>query len=660
MVELPQTHTRTRLLAALPFLCLLVGSAAYAVIFGYLTILRFESFNSSIDDLGFYNELMWITIHGGPNAWTSYAQSNFYATYPWQTASFLLLVPAYAAFPSPATLLVAQAIGIPLATIPIYFLGRKYGFSGWACAGLGGCYLLNFQLNTANLLDFHLQSLYPLTFFSMVLFYEYGWKKLFLVVSLISLITNPLTLVLTFCFLAAVLVRECSPGPTFGRLTSRLVGWIRARNVESLVLVFGVVLAVFEVWTGSIAGYHVGASSAGSGYQGYLSSVPDRLLILFVSFAPLLAVAFLVRETVILVIPLVAFLAVANMGYFTPIGRQDSIEFLVVALWGLMLFASQRTGADRLTKVGRAIRARSSRLFRKRKARLPNLTIVTAVAVTAAFFVVLSPVSPWNQFPQLANDLNERPSDIVDITPADHFLTTAIALIPSDASVLTQNNIPQLTGRDTVQWAMPGKPPPNISQADYILSDQSSNSFARDWYTYLQPYVEVALTSKEFGVSAIGYGILLLQRGYHGAPELVGPLPYNPSELGLSSGYLAGSIAVHPAENNSDFWYGPYVDLPAGNYTVTYRLMIGPGASASAPILTVRVSNGTAASPMIYASSKLVGGDFPAPDIWVNVPLHFTLESFVTSMEFPGVWTTSGVVIYLSEVTITVVSLASA
>ena len=628
------------------------------MVFGYLSVLRFESFNSSVDDLGFFNQVLWMTLHGGPSAWTTYSETSFNASYPWQTSSFLLLVPVYAVFPSPITLLLAQSIGVSLATVPIYLLARRYRFSAWASFGLGGCYLLSFQLQAANLNDFHLQSFYPLTFFSMVLFHEYGWKKWFLVAGAVSLVTNPMTLVLTVAFLGGQLLKESSPGPTLSKLVVRLVGWVRARNVESLLLLLGVLLAVFEIAVGLIGQYHVGTSPAQSGSQGYFSDFSARALYFVLAFVPFLFLAFFVRETLLLLIPLLAFLALGNISFFGYIGHPDAIEFLVVGLWGLMLFAKEHTGASLLGRARRSIRYRRSHSFKTRSVPHPNFTVVTAVLVGAVLFVGFSPVSPWNQVPQWVGDVNENPSNIVDVTPADHFLTSVIALIPENASVLTQNNIPQLTGRDTFLYATANGPRPNISQADYILADQSTDSFARLWYSFLQPYVRTALNSGEFGISAIGYGVLLLQRGFHGPPELIGPLPYSPSEMSLSSGYRMGSIAVHPAQNNSFFWYGPYVDLPAGNYTATYHLMIGPGASPSASIITVAVSNHTSSSKIVYASSELFAYDFPAPDTWTDVSINFTLDSFVSSVEFPGLSPTSAAVIEFGGVTVTVEHLA--
>jgi uncharacterized membrane protein len=633
----------------------MVCSAGYAAILGYYTILRFESFNSSINDLGFYNQLLWITIHGGPTAWATHAQASFYATYPWQTATFLVLVPVYAVFPSPVTLLVAQATGTALAAIPIYLLARKYGISAWASFGIGGCYLLNFQLQAVNLNDFHLQTFYPLTFFTMVLFYEYGWKKLFVVVGTISLLTNPLTLVLTLAFLGAVLVRECSPRLTLSKLLTGFVGWFRTRNALSLLLILGVALGAFEVWAGLVGAYHFGATTAQSGSQAYFPTVSTRLIFLVATFLPFLFAAFVIRETLVMMVPLAAFLAWADVSFFLPyLGRQDLIEFLVVALWGLMLFASRANDLWFVTRLRKTAPARGPGSLRPLHRPSRHLTVIAAVVVTAICFVGLSPLSPWHQNTQPVNNLNENPTTITTVTPADHFLVSAMALIPANASVLTQNNIVQLTGRYSFQWIFPGKPAANLSQVGYILADQSAEHFAQLWYSYLRPYVESALESQTFGIQAIGYGVLLLQRGYQGSPELVGPLSYSPSQMGLSSGYLAGSTAVHPAQNDSLFWYGPFVDLPAGPYTASFRLMIGPGASPSAPFLTVAVTNETSSGRVVYASSALHASDFPGPDIWTTVSFNFTLSEFVASSEFPGLNATNAAEIYFGGVTVTV------
>ncbi|HTT45850.1 MAG TPA: DUF2079 domain-containing protein [Thermoplasmata archaeon] len=659
MADIPVTPSpprrQPRLRSGLPLIALLIGAAVYAGILSYFSYLRFESFNSSINDLGFYNQLFWITLHGGPNAWATYAQTSFYASYPWQTSTFFLLVPVYAVFPSPVTLLVAQSIGISVATVPIYLLARKYGLSGWEGFALGGCYLLNFQVQSVNLNDFHLQAFYPLTFFSMVLFYEYGWRKLFLVAGVLSLATNPLTLVLTFFFLGAVLLRECSPGLSLSKLLHRTLDWLRAPNAFVILFVIGVAFGAFELWAGLVGAYHVGASSVQSGWPGYFSTGPNRAIFLIATFVPFLAVAFLVRETLVLMIPLAAFLALADISFFYPyIGRQDLLEFLVVALWGLLLYASRHREWHIPDRARRVLSRRRARRFRLPHSASPNLTVTTTIVTTAVCFIALSPLSPWNVIPRYVANLNETPSNILTVTPSDRFLSSAMALIPSNASVLTQNNIPQLTGRYAFQWAFPGKTPPNLTPVQFILSDQSSDHFAQVWYFYLRPYIETALGSGDFGILAIGYGVLLLERGYSGPPRLEGPLPYPATDMTLSSGYWQDGIAVHPPAFSLAFWYGPYVDLPAGNYTATFRVMIGPGTPSFAQVLDLAVTNQTGLNRTFHGLLPVDVGQFPGPYVWTDLTLNFTLTGFLVDAEFPGLWTSNAVTIYFGGVTVTV------
>lgn len=644
----------------LPFILLLVLSVGYVLFFGNLSILKLESFNASVNDLGYFNELFWITIHGGPAAWAAHVEPNFYAGFPWQTGVFVVLLPVYMLWPSPGTLLIVQTVALGSGSIPAFFLSRKYGLSSWASFAIGGVYLLNYQVQSVNLNDFHIQCLYPLIFLSMILFYEYGWTWAFLGAGVLSLLTNPLTLALTIGFLLAILLRGAPQSDTLRYGVRKLMDWFRTWSAESILLSLAVVLVVFELASGSITGYHLGSTAARGGTQTYYAEFSVRMLYLIMAFAPFLGVALLERETAILAAVLAPFLALGDLSYFGFIGRQDSIEFSVVALWGLILFASRHPTRDLYSAISSRIGASKPRAGATRFARWPNATVLGAIAMTVVLFLGLSPVSPWNHQPQLVGDVDENPANFDRITPADHFLDSAIRLIPPNASVLTQNNIPQLTGRYTFQWAFPGKTGINVTNFAFILSDESTNSFAQYWYNFMRPYVESAVDSHRFGIVALGYGILLLQRGYRGSAEITGPLPYSPSNLELATGYLADGLAIHEPANNSTFWYGPYVDLPPGNYTATYQVMVRGLLSPASPIIRVGVSNYSMSGTVFYASTEVFGYNFAKVNFWVNLTLNFSLDRFTRGLELPGLNPTSAAEIELGGVVITLGHTASA
>ncbi len=653
--DLPPTPVTTRLgrLVRSPVPYLLAAVVLFAAGFTYLTFLRLDSFHSSINDLGAFNQVYWITLHGGPNSWQATQSATFYSSYPWQSLVFVVMLPAYAAFPDPHTLLVGQGIAVPLAALPIYLLARRYRFSPWMSFGFAGLYLLNYQVESAALNDYHLQVFFPVLFFSMVLAYEARWKWAFVVLAFLAMTVNPLTLGVVLAFLVAQMVRSGRLRRSWASLARTLRSLANPRSAEPYVLALGIALFAFEVASGSIAGYHVGVSSTQGGAPHYSATVETRLVFLAMTFLPFLGVAFLTWESLLTAIPLLAFLGVADPSYFHFVGHQDAFEYLTVGLWGLMVFSR-----DRWLPYWEARRAAPPSRFRSRRARAwgraPGLLGV-AVAVTAVLFAAFSPLAPGTSQRGYLGTINELPGQFAGPSTADRFLAQTIALVPSNASVLTQNNVVQLTGRPAFNWAFPGKPgtirPLNYT---YIIADDSSDSVAQFWYAYLEPYVTAASQSGAFGVFSIGYGILGLEQGFHGPPLLLGPTFFPARSLPLYSGHLQGNVAIHPAANDFSFWYGPYLSLPAGNFTVTFQLMVTNVTSASATILALAVYNWTGGSVHPYREVGLTASAFGAVGVWEYLRLNFTLPVAASHLEFGGLFPSQVATIYFAGETLTV------
>ena len=116
-----------------------------------------------------------------------------------------------------------------------------------------------------------------------------------------------------------------------------------------------------------------------------------------------------------------------------------------------------------------------------------------------------------------------------------------INLIPASASVLTQNNIPQLSSREYVETPVTYNP---AISYQYILLDTSLTYFAET--STLVPYVEAGLTNHTFGIVAEGDGALLLERGYTGRILLFEPTEYDftGSQLVPYSATVVGSTIV--------------------------------------------------------------------------------------------------------------------
>jgi uncharacterized membrane protein len=646
--------SRFRKLLLSPWPPLFVLIAAFAAVFTYFAFERLASFNASIDDLGWFNQVYWVTTHGGPLTWATSSQKNFHATYPWQEATLWVVVPAYALFPGPQTLLVAQSIVVPLAAIPVYLLARQYGTGPWTAFGFSALYLLNYQVESGVLNDFHVQAFFPLAFFAMVLAYERRARVVFVAFAILAMLVNPLTLLVVLAFLIGQLVRIAGSPFALRKIVATLSRWVRGPSVEVVVFALCIAALLLETLVGEVSGYHLTETTTVGSSGPYSSTVATRLIYLGMTFLPFLGAVMLSWETLITAVPLFGYLAVGNAKVFQFFGTQDAFTFLTVALWGLLVF-TRNYCLSRPALVGRPeprprVSSPTARLHPYRVA----APLIACLLISSGLFLSFSPISPVNDQPGYLTRVNENPSQILDVTPADHFLQQTIALVPENASVLTQNNIVQLSGRGDFNWAYPTKPGP-IDPLNYsvIVADDSDEHSAQYWYSFLRPYVITAVDSGEYGVFSLGYGILGLERGFSGPPLLAGPMAYNARSLPLFSGEYVGSVAVHPAGSDFAFWYGPYVDLPPGNYSATFQLRVTNVTSPTDPILRLQVCNWTSTGLSSFAEDNLTFHSFGLRDDWVNISVPFHLWEETADIQFAGYFPTSVATIYFAGVTVT-------
>ena len=123
--------------------------------FAFYGISRHYNYLTSINDLGCFDQAIWGFLHGAPFLNTIL----FSEPVNWLGIHFhpvlALFVPLYLITPSVVWLILAQAIALPLAALPIYFLGRRVTVSEqtaffWAVA----CLFSPFLLSAASW-DFH-------------------------------------------------------------------------------------------------------------------------------------------------------------------------------------------------------------------------------------------------------------------------------------------------------------------------------------------------------------------------------------------------------------------------------------------------------------------------------------------------------------------------
>lgn len=127
------------------------------ILFGTLALVRHWSFHSTASDLAVFDQVLWNTIHGRfMESTLSLARCEPHSFFGDHfSPALLLILPLYAAFPRPETLIVVQTIALALGVWPIYLLARRFLPTGGQRLVWVASYLLSAPLSFIALYDFH-------------------------------------------------------------------------------------------------------------------------------------------------------------------------------------------------------------------------------------------------------------------------------------------------------------------------------------------------------------------------------------------------------------------------------------------------------------------------------------------------------------------------
>ena len=132
-----------------------VASAAFAVGFGALSVLRHRSFETGRFDLGNMVQAVWATAHGHPLRVTNLNGEQVLRLGAHVDPVLMLFAPLWWIWPSPSLLLVGQSVAIALGALPVYRLALKHIGSRRAGIGFALAYLLYPPTTWLALNEFH-------------------------------------------------------------------------------------------------------------------------------------------------------------------------------------------------------------------------------------------------------------------------------------------------------------------------------------------------------------------------------------------------------------------------------------------------------------------------------------------------------------------------
>lgn len=622
-------------------LLLALAILVYTVSLSYFTILKNYEFKTYAWDLGIFNQSFWTTLHDGKFFYSTVEllvnpSGSFFGTH--FSPIVLLVLPFYAIYQAPQSLLVIQSFILALAAVPLYMLAKRVGQYRVFALSFVLAYLLYPALQGVNLFDFHVQSFLPLFFFSILYFFEtQNWKPYFLFIFLSLMCEEHVAFIVAFIGLLVVLQHR-----------KHLLLELKTKNFKDtlfLVSFFTIAIAVlwyivavlvrgalFPVNPAFISTFIAASNWRVLGVQNpimiplYLLrypanaasalsyDIPLKTTYIIALFGPLAFMSFFKARYLLPTVPWFVEALFSNyQPYYTIIFQYSA--YVIPFIFAAAIYAPTAIYAVGGNN-GNKVRALEKRL---------------AILIAFSFigFLLVSPLSPT--VATLHPSLGTRP-----VSQRDKFENQLLTLIPANASVLADNTLfPHVSSRANAYviptiapiWTGHADEVTNfisqvLEKVDYVVVDFKMDPFASNLLFSLMK------ENSTFKVVTSADGIVLFKRNYDANATILMPYDatYDYKNLGLYSGELVnlhnstsdlvlhynGSLGQSPL-----FWYGPSIPLSTGYYNVTLKIKInGTGELFRVDICT---DNGQ----KVLLSENFSSTEFAQQQDWTNFTIVF-------------------------------------
>jgi uncharacterized membrane protein len=485
---------------------------AYTIVFSYYTILRHYSFGSGAYDLGIYENLLWRTLNYGDflkSVPDPIGPTGYFFSVHFSPILFLLL-PIYAVYQAPETLLIFQSFILALGAYPLFLLARRELKREAAGVVFAVAYLLYLPLHGVNWFDFHTQALLPVLFlFAFLYFKEEKWLKFFVCITLALMVNEVIPAIVIFFGLYGLWVnRKTWLNREFiQKLNVRALTMNKSVLYSAITVILGFswfLLAIGVIRYFDQSGVQVGPwsdlfSNPIRALEAAINPADVKLSYILWTFGPLMFLSFLDPPSLFIAAPwfLAAFLAVYPNPYIAAVGYQYPAQILS------FVFISAVYGAKYLVANSRILR------FQLKIPHMPNrLSMILAAVLMVSIFssVMLSPLGVANEKPQ--------------VTLRDKVLGDIINLIPSNASVSTQNELQPHLARRLNCYPYPK------GDVEYVLVDTRSIWYKVQFPVWGFQKVETLPTfessildlieNKQGGLMAAFDGVFLYKKDYNG------------------------------------------------------------------------------------------------------------------------------------------------
>lgn len=614
--------------------------AAYTLFFSAYTCYMHYTFKTYAWDLGIITQSLWTTLNSGKILYSTLEvhygnpSGNFLGVH--FSPILFLILPIYALYQSPETLLIFQSFILALAALPLYWIARdKIGKKLYALA-FATAYMLNPALHGVNTFDFHLEIFTPL--FILLAFYyieKNQWIKAapFLILELITIEFAPL---IVFSLGLYFLLKKIKENSTEKHPMTVKIKKLAAPIALMIMGLFSFYFALYAIATvnplktgGTYRVWNYWGSNVFEVIQNVIRNPNEVLIVLltpiekpyflFFLFSCTLFLPLFAPLELIIIIPwLFAAFLTDYQPYYQPYYQYTAFilgQLFIAAIYGFKKLFPYNSNTNNKEKIQKKI-------------------ITAMLVVNVLILFAISPVG----IPAFTSR-SIRPYAITSIIDSNHIaeLHKVLTLIPSNASIATIHEIfPHVCQRlhaYILKW-------PLDYDVEYILIDVKSPTFTWAIQGPTPDQITINLMKeKSYGVVASSDGIMLLKKDYNGTLQYYTPqrdtFDYQtliPLIGEIKWDYTSTSkkiIINNPEYSPGYIWYGPYKYFVPGTYNATFKIKT---SNENSQILLDIVTNH---GDTIMAQRIINGTEFHLMNTWQEFTFSFKIDE-ITQLELRG------------------------
>jgi len=467
----------------------------YIIIFSYLSILRYRSYQTSAYDLGTMIQVIWNTSKGWflqDSINMGYPMTRFWMAH-WEFI-FVLVAAIFKIVPQAYTIVILQTVVVALGALPLYWIGKQITHDKSTAVTFSFAYLMYPAIQNANLTDVHgVTFAAPLLIFTFYYLIKKNFKLfyLFAFLSLMCREDSALILIMMGSY-AFFIMKEKKHGLIVATVSVIwFLIWFQRLKIRSLLG-----LPDLDIMAGADTHWsHLGQLSHDPLYLFKFWAKQYNILYFIYIFAPVIFLSFFEWKILLIAAPIFIINLISSYYYTHDVEHYYSVTVapfvFISAIYGLQ-------------KVYEFFRNKLTHRFKARSIRENVLSIASTLVLVLAivFFFVKS------------NALDVRHWKV---TEHHHVINSVIKMIPAEASLSAEHQlVPQAARRHEIYVFND-----NVGEVDYILYDfytpsirlVTRSSFHVPFYWSDNDSIRSVIKNKQYGVLHYEDGVCLFQKG---------------------------------------------------------------------------------------------------------------------------------------------------